>query len=217
MKMYGGRKRSCVAFLIGAVVILFLTTVCLFDELHRVNVKLETLLEAHNETRSILDEIRANNDEKDVSQANIPTEEKVAVNALKIENTSEEEKTYTEDDLEMLALAIYQEAGGDENSDETRIMVGNVVMNRVADDRYPNDIYGVLTQKRQYGRLHWTGLKWADRASKPEEQYAVARAYECAKQVLEGVKLVPDNVVYQAEFEQGKGIYAQQDGFYFCY
>ena len=94
MKMYGGRKHSCVAFLIGAVVILFLTTVCLFDELHRVNVKLETLLEAHNETRSILDEIRAEIDEKDVSQANIPAKEKVEENPLKIENTSEAEKAY---------------------------------------------------------------------------------------------------------------------------
>lgn len=128
----------------------------------------------------------------------------------------EPEPTYTEADLEMLALVIYQEAGGDACSDETRLMVGNVVLNRVADDRFPDSIEEVLLQKRQYGRLYWTGLVWPERADKPGEAHAVERAYKCAEEVLNGTRLLPDDVIWQAEFPQGTETVAEQDGFYFC-
>jgi hypothetical protein len=126
------------------------------------------------------------------------------------------EQTYSEEELEMLALVIYQEAGGDACSDETRLMVGNVVLNRVADDRFPDTIEEVLLQERQYGRLHWTGLVWPERASQSVEAHAVQRAYDCAERVLEGERLLPEDVIWQAEFVQGTEVVAQQDGFYFC-
>jgi len=125
------------------------------------------------------------------------------------------EPTYSEADLEMLALVIYQEAGGDACSDETRLMVGNVVLNRVADDRFPDTIEEVLLQERQYGRLHWTGLVWPERASQSVEAHAVQRAYDCAERVLNGERLLPDDVIFQSEYVLGE-IVAQQDGFYFC-
>lgn len=118
--------------------------------------------------------------------------------------------------LELLAMVIYQEAGGDACSDETRIMVGNVVMNRVASDLYPDTIEEVLSQKGQYGRLYWTGLVWPERASQEVEAHAVERAYQCARRVLDGEKLLPEDVIWQAEFEQGSEVVAHQDGLYFC-
>lgn len=123
---------------------------------------------------------------------------------------------YTEQDLEYLALAIYQEAGADYCTDETRLMVGTVVMNRVEDPRFPDTIAGVLTQKRQYGRLYWTGLVWADRANSPEEAHAVKRAYACAEKILNGYRSFSEDVIWQAEFVQGSEIVAHQDGIYFC-
>ena len=123
---------------------------------------------------------------------------------------------YSPEDLESLALVIYQEAGGDACSDETRLAVGTVVMNRVADPRFPDTISGVLTQKGQYGRLYWTGLVWADRASKAAEKHAVARAYRCAEKILEGYRSFGADVIWQAEFSQGSEIVAFQDGLYFC-
>lgn len=126
------------------------------------------------------------------------------------------EPAYTDADLEMMALVIYQEAGGDACSDETRLMVGNVVLNRVADDRFPDTIEEVLLQERQYGRLHWTGLVWPERASQSVEAHAVQRAYDCAERVLNGERLLPEDVIWQAEFKQGTEIVAEQDGFYFC-
>ena len=123
--------------------------------------------------------------------------------------------SYTEEALEMLALVIYQEAGGDACSDDTRLKVGTVVMNRVADDRFPGTIEEVLLQERQYGRLHWTGLVWPARAELPQEAHAVARAYECAERILSGERHLPEDVIFQSEYIQGE-IVAQQDGFYFC-
>lgn len=124
--------------------------------------------------------------------------------------------TYTDEELEALAIIIYQEAGGDACSDETRSMVGTVVMNRVASDLFPDTIQEVATQKRQYGRLYWTGLIWPERASNPGEAHAVQRAYDCARAILEGERVLPEDVIWQAEFPQGTEIVAHQDGLYFC-
>ena len=125
------------------------------------------------------------------------------------------EPSYTEQDLELLALVIYQEAGGDACSDETRLKVGAVVMNRVEDDRFPDTIEEVLLQERQFGRLHWTGLVWAERAELPQEARAVARAYAIAERVLEGERVLPADVIYASEYVQGE-IVDEADGFYFC-
>lgn len=124
--------------------------------------------------------------------------------------------TYTAEELETLALVIYQEAGGDNCSDETRLMVGTVVLNRVADARYPDTIAEVATEYRQYGRLYWTGLEWPERASKAQEAHAVKRAYDCAERLLNGYRALPADVIFQAEFTQGTEVVAHQDGFYFC-
>lgn len=125
--------------------------------------------------------------------------------------------TYTEEELNILALIVYQEAGGDAVSDDTRRLVAQVFLNRVADDRFPDTFYDVATAERQYGRLHWTRIEWPDRASSEYEKHAVDRAYEIAKEVLESDEPVcPATVVFQAEFIQGD-VYAHQDGMYFCY
>lgn len=128
----------------------------------------------------------------------------------------ETEPPYTNQDLELLALVIYQEAGGDAYSDETRLMVGTVVMNRVASDLYPDTIFEVITQENQYGRLHWTGPVWPNRASQEVEAHAVERAYAIAERILLGEKALPEDVIFQAEFVQGSEVVAFEDGIYFC-
>ena len=123
---------------------------------------------------------------------------------------------YSMDDLEALALVIYQEAGSDACSDDTRLKVGNVVLNRVNSTSFPNTIQSVLTAKNQYGRLHYTGLVRPSRASKQTEAGAVQRAYDCAERLLSGERVLPDDVIWQAEFIQGTEVVCHQDGFYFC-
>lgn len=111
-------------------------------------------------------------------------------------------------ELEMLAIVIYREAGSDSHCDECRRRVADVVLNRVADPRYPNTIYGVLTQRSQYGNMHWTGVVWPDRAYSQYEADAVRRAYRIAEEVLNGQhsSLYGEGYIYQAEFKQGTDI-----------
>lgn len=127
------------------------------------------------------------------------------------------DKTYTDEELDILALIVYQEAGGDGVSDDTRRLVAQVFLNRVNDSRFPDSFYEVATEERQYGRLYWTGIVWPDRASSQEEAHAVERAYKIAQEVLESDEpICPEGVIFQAEFVQGE-IYAEQDGMYFCF
>lgn len=106
--------------------------------------------------------------------------------------------------LELLARAIYAEAGGDDCSDETRIMVGNVILNRMRCEWYPDTMEAVLTQKRQYNTFYWTGVIWKERASNPSEKEAVERAYKCAERVLLGERLLPEDVVFSQSTFKGQ-------------
>ena len=58
------------------------------------------------------------------------------------EDAAQEEAApwWTEEELELLACTIYCEAGSDCISDETRLMVGQVVINRVNHPDYPDTI-----------------------------------------------------------------------------
>lgn len=132
---------------------------------------------------------------------------------IEAEAETEAGTAYTDEERELLACTIYCEAGGDVCTDETRRMVGEVILNRVADPRFPDTIEGVLTQKSQYGRFHWTGVVWPSRAA--HEPEAVERAYRCAEAVLTEPRLLPEDVVFQAEFVQGE-IVASAPGYYFC-
>jgi hypothetical protein len=115
-------------------------------------------------------------------------------------------------ELEMLAIVIYQEAGGNKQCDDCRRRVADIVLNRVADHRFPDTIEEVLTQKKQYGRLYITGIKWPKRAQYDSEKDAVTRAYRIAEEVLNGQHsdVYGEGYIWQAGFKQGK------DGFWHC-
>lgn len=134
------------------------------------------------------------------------------------EEPVEEEIVVDPEDLEMLACVIYQEAGADYCCDDCRRRVADVVLNRVEDDRFPDNIQDVLTQKRQYGRYYWTGVVWPERAKNECEKHAVERAYRIAEEVLKGEhsELYGEGYIWQAEFKQGTGVvYCDQCKIYF--
>lgn len=120
--------------------------------------------------------------------------------------------TDNDDELEMLACVIYQEAGGDAHCDDCRRRVADVVLNRIADPRFPNTMYEVLTAKSQYGRFYWTSIVWPDRHTDPYEKNAVERAYRIAEEVLNGrhSELYGNGYVWQASFTQS------DDNIYCC-
>lgn len=195
-------KRKTIKRLIGTAVMIGLTAIA-FD-IYSPKVK----------TIDIVPEV-----EEEVTHVAVSTIDHVEPIEIFVEVQPEEptepEPTYTDEELEILAIIIYQEAGSDACSDETRLMVGNVFLNRVASNRYPDTFAEVATQKQQYGRLYWTGLRWPERAVNKGEAHAVDRAYDIAKRLLEGERVLPEDVIFQSEYIQGE-IVAQSDGFYFC-
>lgn len=114
---------------------------------------------------------------------------------------------YTSEDVMILAQIINTECGAAYLSDELSFYVGSVVLNRVMSDRFPNTIKGVAYAPGQYSPVG--SARWY---STPNE-----RSYEIATELLEQGSVLPPEVVWQANFTQGKGVYIHQEGMYFCY
>gem|GEM_PF-1185322 len=116
-------------------------------------------------------------------------------------------KTYTDYELYLLSHLINGEAGSSWISDAEQRAVGSVVLNRMKDKRYPSTMEGVIYQKGQYA-CTWDG----NFAKKPS-----ARAIKNAKYILTNGSTIPSNVVFQAQFVQGRGIWSKIGNHYFCY
>lgn len=110
-------------------------------------------------------------------------------------------------DLELLAHLIYAEAGSDWCDDEMLYGVGSVVLNRMASDYYPDNMYDVIYDKGQYA-CTWDG----NIEKEPNE-----RAYRIARDLLMYGSTLPPNVIFQAQFKQGDGVYKKVQNMYFCY
>ena len=114
----------------------------------------------------------------------------------KIDALSLSNKKIDFDDMLLLARVMYSEAGSDWLSDEWKMAVGEVVLNRVASPEFPNTIYEVIAQPRQYGNLAYSSLRPS------------ARCAALAVRLLEGERVLNEpSVVFQANFVQGSGVY----------
>ena len=114
---------------------------------------------------------------------------------VEMETETETEQLYSDNDLYLLSHLI---AGEVNDCDwEMKIAVGSVVLNRVADPRFPSDLYGVIHQPGQYS-CTWDG----NYNKEPNED-----TIEAAKYLLINGSQLPPDVIFQAEFVQGSGIY----------
>lgn len=110
------------------------------------------------------------------------------------------------EDLYWLAHLIYAENGS--NSYRCQLYTGLVVINRVLSKEYPISVKDIIFSKGQYSTVS-EGIIYEE----PSEQ-----AWQIAWDILLGnTEKIPANVVYQAMFVQGDGIFAEIDGEYFCY
>lgn len=110
-------------------------------------------------------------------------------------------------DVLNLARIIQAENGGHED-DEALLLTGVVILKRVKSKHYPDTIMGVISQKGQYS-TYADGKFW----NEPSK-----RSMRIAKSLLSTniVHDYPDNLVFQAEFEQGRAIYKKLGYEYFC-
>lgn len=114
-------------------------------------------------------------------------------------------KTYTEEELYIMAHLLAGECQGYPDDEQKR--VGSVALNRVNHDRYPDTLKEVVFQPGQYA-CTWDGNYYKE----PTE-----RNWENAEWLLENGSIFPDHVIFQAGFKQGKGVYYKSDWHYFCY
>lgn len=110
-------------------------------------------------------------------------------------------------DILNLARIIQAENGGHED-DEALLLTGVVVLKRVKAKNYPNTVMGVISQKGQYS-TYADGKFW----NEPSK-----RSMRIAKKLLSTdiSDEYPDNLVFQAEFRQGKSVYKKLGHEYFC-
>ncbi|MBR2381679.1 MAG: cell wall hydrolase [Clostridia bacterium] len=92
------------------------------------------------------------------------------------------ENYYDPQELYWLSRIIEAEAGGE--IIEGKIAVGNVVLNRVKDSRYPNTIYGVIFDFKH--GIQFTPAYTGTVYNKPSQESIIA-----AKIALEGYEIVP--------------------------
>lgn len=90
---------------------------------------------------------------------------------------------------------------------ECQVAVGSVALNRVAHEWYPDTLYEVAHQKGQYACF-----KDKNAYREPTEL-----TLEVADYLLRNGSQLPSNVIYQAQFKQGSGVYKQIGNQIFCY
>lgn len=167
----------------------------------------------YDKTKAETTETENPTDATEAITENTTEAETEATEPVKEETTepTEEVKNYTEDDLFYLAAAVCREAGGE--SEEIQLLVANVIINRVNSPHYPDTIYGVLTQYKQYGTMWMYGVSFPDWADDNVKE----QCYSVAQRILNGERYCPENVLFQAEFQQGSGVYKHIGVYYFCY
>lgn len=111
--------------------------------------------------------------------------------------------------LDLLTRVVWFEAGSNWISDRQQQLVAAVVCNRVADSRFPSTLKGVVYQSGQYscsGRLYSISASAIPARVRANAKAAAYGQVEC-----------PSNVVFQAAFRQGKGVYERGYNTFFCY
>ena len=135
-----------------------------------------------------------------------PFEEEVVVET---EEVIEEEVIIDIDQeaWELLAHLIFAEAGSDWCEDNMLYYTGSVVLNRIESEYFPNTMREVIYQPGQYSCINNGMIDY---------EYN-QRAYNVAEDLLTSGSCLPKNVLFQAQFEQGDGVYVQVQNMYFCY
>ena len=116
--------------------------------------------------------------------------------------------TYTQEDYEYLLMTIVGEA---QNCSKLHQMyVGSVVLNRLHNEKYFS--YGDCIKSIALAPSQYTCFSGGGAYRTPTDLNI-----EVANELIANGSILPANVIFQAEFKQGDGVYAQIGNTYFCY
>ena len=132
---------------------------------------------------------------------------------------------YSDEDIRILTTTVFHEAG--HTTEQLRQYVAQVVLNRVEDSRFPDTVKGVITQPGQYSTKYAT-VEAANAIQATDSKngtYYYGICEDSVKAAMMGQVEMPSNVLYQANFAQGKGVWKSvyfNSGWYastsyFCY
>ena len=132
---------------------------------------------------------------------------------------------YSDEDIRILTTTVFHEAG--HTTEQLRQYVAQVVINRVEDSRFPDTVKGVITQPGQYSTKYAT-VEAANAIQATDSKngtYYYGICEDSVKAAMMGQVEMPSNVLYQANFSQGKGVWKSvyfNSGWYastsyFCY
>ena len=132
---------------------------------------------------------------------------------------------YSDEDIRILTTTVFHEAG--HTTEQLRQYVAQVVLNRVEASRFPDTVKGVITQPGQYSTKYAT-VEAANAIQATDSKngtYYYGICEDSVKAAMMGQVEMPSNVLYQANFSQGKGVWKSvyfNSGWYastsyFCY
>ena len=133
----------------------------------------------------------------------------VIVIETETEPEQETEPAVNQEDVDLLARLIEAEQGIVKD-DEALYSCGSVVLNRVKSSEYPNTLYDVIYQTKPC-------LQYACTKNKTINRPASERSLRIAEELLKYGSTAPEDVVYQAEFKQGSGVWKHIGNTYFCH
>ncbi len=127
---------------------------------------------------------------------------------------------YSDEDIRILTTTVFHEAG--HTTEQLRQYVA-----RVEDSRFPDTVKGVITQPGQYSTKYAT-VEAANAIQATDSKngtYYYGICEDSVKAAMMGQVEMPSNVLYQANFSQGKGVWKSvyfNSGWYastsyFCY
>jgi hypothetical protein len=183
------RIGSMCLFVISIIFALGMTVSFVAPVVERRTTATKPVIEV-TETESSITKIQ---DKQSVVEHSVKAE---VVEVKKVVKEPVKEPTYSDDDLYLLAQLIQAEAGYDDCSDSYQREVASVVLNRVADIRYPDTIRDVIYDTKyavQYGSTI-NGM-----INNTPSQRAIANA----KYVLTHGSVCPPDVLTQSEYIQG--------------
>ena len=132
---------------------------------------------------------------------------------------------YSDEDIRILTTTVFHEAG--HTTEQLRQYVAQVVLNRVEDSRFPDTVKGVITQPGQYSTKYATveAANAIQATASKNGTYYYGICEDSVKAAMMGQVEMPSNVLYQANFSQGKGVWKSvyfNSGWYastsyFCY
>lgn len=153
----------------------------------------EQVSTAKDELSAIEDELNRKNDEMEDQQQDIDQikrEIEMSRRSRESEKRDVSDIVYDENDRYLLANLIYCEAGGEPY--EGQVAVGAVVINRVRSSVFPDTVYSVIYQKRQFAPVDDGHLALALAQNRATES-----CYRAADEAMAGYSNVGDCVYFR--------------------